>query len=200
MPNSFNADFYVVAATIIPVFYLALSLQGSTLTNTLARWRRAYEDFTQESSQDRQRSVQGMLVSLLTSGIIIGSMIAEYMAILALYDRSDDGITGPFVLWSLLGLLIVAVGGPLGNISEVYFGMFLQAFRFMSGTAGNKVPEEGSGEGSSTHGCERHAGQDEHDSGEDHRGHVLAKDQDAKDDGNHGKATTGSCRSRWRRR
>jgi hypothetical protein len=187
MQNSFNADFYVVAATIIPVFYLALSLQGSTLTNTLARWRRAYEDFTQESYQNRQRSVRGMAVSLLTSGIIIGSMIAEYMAILALYDRSDDGITGPFVFYSLLGLLIVAVGGPLGNFSEVYFGMFLQVFRMMSGTAGNKVPEEGSGEASSTHGCERHTGQDEHDAGEDHKGHLLAKDKDAKDDGNQGK-------------
>jgi hypothetical protein len=28
--DTFNANFYVVAATIIPVFYLALTIQGRT--------------------------------------------------------------------------------------------------------------------------------------------------------------------------
>jgi hypothetical protein len=31
MTNSFNSSFFIVAATVIPVLYLALTLQGSML-------------------------------------------------------------------------------------------------------------------------------------------------------------------------
>jgi hypothetical protein len=37
MKDSFNADFYVTAATLIPVLYLALAVQGSTFDAVL-RW------------------------------------------------------------------------------------------------------------------------------------------------------------------
>jgi hypothetical protein len=40
MQKPFNADFYVTAATVIPVFYLALTLQGSTYRDLMTRWRK----------------------------------------------------------------------------------------------------------------------------------------------------------------
>jgi hypothetical protein len=37
---SFNSDFYVTAATVIPVLYLALAVQGPAL-DEMIRWLRA---------------------------------------------------------------------------------------------------------------------------------------------------------------
>ena len=49
MKDPFNADFYSVIATVIPVLYLAIAVQGSTFS-TLLNWLRALVIRTQGAS------------------------------------------------------------------------------------------------------------------------------------------------------
>lgn len=37
--HQFNSDFYVTGATVIPVLYLALTLQGNSIRDLMTRWQ-----------------------------------------------------------------------------------------------------------------------------------------------------------------
>jgi hypothetical protein len=104
--DSFNADFYVVAATILPVLYLALVLQGGTYEKLLSRseeaWRNAklpYEVYV------FWRLAAYALWSLWLTG--------EAASIWALYTRSD--IPGSIVLVPLAFLILALTAGPVAT-------------------------------------------------------------------------------------
>lgn len=112
MKDSFNADFYAAAATVIPVLYLAIAVQGSTFDATL-RWlygivaRRsgiaarytagARLAWLRKIPGNRGRRITHVSIALVASTIVlfmaialIGSLVGETIAILALYDRQSS--------------------------------------------------------------------------------------------------------------
>lgn len=113
MKGSFNADFYVAAATVIPVLYLAIAVQGSTFDATL-RWlygivaRRGgiVARLTEPGARlarlrkiprNPGRRIARIAITLLASTIVlvmamalIGSLVGEAIAILALYHRQSS--------------------------------------------------------------------------------------------------------------
>jgi hypothetical protein len=106
MKDSFNADFYATVATVIPVLYLAIAVQGSTFDATL-RWlygvivtkerRLARFAWLHRIPRNRGIRVARVSITMLASTIVlamaillIGSLIGEVIAILALYHRQSS--------------------------------------------------------------------------------------------------------------
>jgi hypothetical protein len=107
MKDSFNADFYATAATVIPVLYIALAVQGSTLED-IAKWasRRIYGKPGESSKVRVQLSVMG---ASFLAGAIFGSAWAEVTALNALYNQKADAADAQFVLFALT-IWIVTIG------------------------------------------------------------------------------------------
>ena len=91
----FNADFYITAATVIPVLYLALAVQGSALEEMLT-WARGHNPtvFT--------------LAVIFAGAAVLSSLLAEWTALHDIYRRQSDIGNGQLVLRSL-ALLLIAV-------------------------------------------------------------------------------------------
>jgi hypothetical protein len=121
---AFNGLFYATAATIIPVFFLALAVQGRMYADllqtarALARARR-HPVFTRtadgrlpRSSRLEMGTVNGLawFAALL---IPISGFFGEQGAIIALYRGSDNSSTRIIVLVSTLFLLVAVAMGPV---------------------------------------------------------------------------------------
>lgn len=106
MNRSFNADFYVVAATVLPVLYLAVVLEGSLYRELLHRaekaWvilKRPYEVYI------FWRLIAYAIWSLWVTG--------EVLAVCALYERTSIvGFSGPLVFSALIVLVVAVTAGP----------------------------------------------------------------------------------------
>jgi len=117
----FNTDFYVTAATVIPVLYLALAVQGSTL-NTAVTWlyaakasHRRAEEWVSDINERYGR--RGEIAVSITDPPVIGlatmvvialiislaaSLTGEIAAILLLYTRRACSWEGQLVLISTI--------------------------------------------------------------------------------------------------
>jgi hypothetical protein len=116
-PTVFNTDFYVTAATVIPVLFLALAVQGPALQNLLDGARAAEMRFYERVWKGDYRSSWGLsatTVIVLYGGHIIAGLIlllgvtGEITAIIALYVRHpvENGVTGTILT---MAFLVVAV-------------------------------------------------------------------------------------------
>jgi hypothetical protein len=127
MPHgAFNANFYVAAATVIPVLYLALTLQGPTVRRLMERgidqsYKVLMLELKKESNKSwrqRQAEIWGrsiLTVAFIYTNFIIFSsgIIGESIAIVALYHESASTLSGEFVLGATIGLLAVIAASQL---------------------------------------------------------------------------------------
>lgn len=139
MKDSFNADFYSVIATVIPVLYLAIAVQGSTFS-ALLNWLRALVIRTQgrivELTERRvklrrklgNKGLRGILVFINMLGYsvvlavalsLILSLLAEVFAILALYDRQENPHPALFII-PVIALATVIALVPLGSLTVTF--------------------------------------------------------------------------------
>jgi hypothetical protein len=105
MKDSFNADFYATAATVIPVLYLALAVQGSTL-DAIAMWagRRIWGTPGEANKVRVRLAFQGG--SILAGIIFGGGVLGELTAFNALYNQRADSYDAQLVLSSLIWLAL----------------------------------------------------------------------------------------------
>ena len=100
----------MTAATVIPVLYLALTLQGSTFAGIV---RRVGETIRRHGSQ---RPLLGLIpyVAIATPALLIlfWGLAGEWVAIVGLYNRSKSLGTATFVLIAVILLLIAVITGP----------------------------------------------------------------------------------------
>jgi hypothetical protein len=100
--DTFNVDFYITAAAVLPVLYLALVFEGSTYRKLLKRadeiWEagKLYELY--------------LLWRLLAYALWILWATGEILSIYSLYY--GVALAGPLVLLSLVGLVIAVTAGP----------------------------------------------------------------------------------------
>ena len=123
MRSDFNTDFYVAAATVIPVLYLALGVQGSMLTWVITRLNRSLQVMSRQRPDTplRQLGLVGrvavsyvlMVVALL---ILAAGVVGESAAILALYHQKGGPTTGRFVAASLIALLALTAVSPMWRL------------------------------------------------------------------------------------
>lgn len=136
MKDSFNTNFYLTAATVIPLFYITLFLQGNiiqTITKMmLDAYRSAYRSRFEESRyRGRRMSRQmdkalknaqlrpwillpvifGFTLNVLLLAIFAG-IISEALSLWALFYQSDSFVTREIVLWSMIGLLALLLVKP----------------------------------------------------------------------------------------
>jgi hypothetical protein len=104
--DTFNADFYVVAATVIPVLYLALTLQGSTFESLLAGWE---SNMRANARHARLNRAVLMMFPVLAYLLMVTGYAGELAAIFALYNRSSSGGAGPVALISVIGLMLAVL-------------------------------------------------------------------------------------------
>lgn len=113
MAGTFNSDFYVTTATIIPVLYLALAVQGSTLDVALTWLYRvaitpALSLGYTRPVKGRRLRYRGAFATLLAFVLLlVVSLIGEIIAILALYYRQSSPWRAWWVLISVILLAAV---------------------------------------------------------------------------------------------
>jgi hypothetical protein len=112
--TTFNRDFYATIATVIPVLYLALTVQGQLYGDMLGRaWRgllRKERDWGVSLRPLRLAIPVGLIVAAVA--ILAAGLGGEILAIFALYNASGAR-AGPWVLLSVLVLVVAAAVGPL---------------------------------------------------------------------------------------
>jgi hypothetical protein len=124
--RAFNSVFYLAAATVIPVLYLALTIQGSLLPGLLTRLHRNLELMAKpKDEQARQRRViviLGGAYALIAVAVLIiaAGVVGEIVALLALLRLRDATWERLVVLWSLVGLLVVTAAGPLWALNAAW--------------------------------------------------------------------------------
>ena len=116
MDKSFPADFYVTCATVIPVLFLALVVQGgpyeailSTARSTAQRLPRRNRDY--------------VIVTILSywAYITLGSgCLGELFAVWALYTRSEWRAQRTLVALATLILLLAVVAPPAARLWQAF--------------------------------------------------------------------------------
>lgn len=140
MPNS---DFYVVSATVIPVFFLALTLQGKqfeeaeklmqTLTSSFKKLLDQVEkDIAAKSySRDFWKIISsGFAVSviyLITLALLLISVLGEALAVWALYNEKANSETRVIVLTAILSLTC-SIGLLLFFRLQILWNKFMTIF------------------------------------------------------------------------
>jgi hypothetical protein len=111
-PSTFNADFYTVLATVIPVALLALSIVGFRAYGfqTLVRW------LTRPGRLEDTRISLALLIGVTP---FVFGWLAEGACLNALHDRQNigDGSDG-FIVFIFLTLLGIAIAGPMFDVAE----------------------------------------------------------------------------------
>ena len=142
MHNAFNANFYIASATVIPLFYITLTLQGP-LVEDLQRWLRkggTSVDKWLDSTPNRGDSLpvrkyfaNGLRawiyilawtafdVVLFLSGmlIVLAGILGEGIALWSLFYESDTILTRQIVFWSMICLLGLMARRPTLAIFKV---------------------------------------------------------------------------------
>jgi hypothetical protein len=126
MKDTFNSNFYITAAAILPVLYLALTLQGSTFEGLMKQWINVSKNLPLPfEGIPRARVVKfSAFVVMVTFAtvIIIFGMAAEFLALLALYQQKVSAGVGQFILISMTGLLVVVIAVPFYRFVVTAYG------------------------------------------------------------------------------
>jgi hypothetical protein len=122
MKDPFNSDFYVTVATIIPVLYLALTLQGSTLEQLLRHWKKVTRGAVLSKWNLRSELHMDLvaLVAIYGCGIMFAGIVAEIIVLLALYHQSGGSESKYFVMVVMIGLLILVAAGPFLKFAQTF--------------------------------------------------------------------------------
>jgi len=135
--RAFNADFYVTTATVIPVLYLALTLQGRTYHDVVTRWRKVNKDapFT---FWPQAKVIALAITGIGLSSVILYGVYGEYLALHALNARQASSESQGTVLQASILLLAVTAAGPVLWFLGAYFGTLADDFRgAMAGRLGD---------------------------------------------------------------
>ncbi len=126
MKDSFNVDFYVASATVIPVLYLALTLQGSTLEDLFKQVRENLAPFNVEwTLKINLRQLAFIAIGLFGASFIIMGLVGDFLAFLALYQRKASSAVEQYVLASIAILLFFVTIGPISRLCiTMYHAMF----------------------------------------------------------------------------
>jgi hypothetical protein len=117
----FNSTFYATAATVIPVLYLALTLQGSTHRDLMSRWRKTNQESPMQL-RSQIRVVALTVVAIAAGYVIIFGIIGEYSALQALSAERTGPNTRSNVYDSCIWLLIMVGVVPVLQFSNAFFG------------------------------------------------------------------------------
>lgn len=125
--DTFNADFYIVAATVIPVLFLAVTLQGPTYERILNSWRVNAKKAAEADTSTNPLATLLVAASSYVAAIVILLMGfgSEADAILALYRRRSATGLAFFVLFTIMTLMATVAFGPLAQFLRTLSAVWL---------------------------------------------------------------------------
>ena len=113
-PPAFNGLFYATAATVIPVLFLAIAVQGRTYEN-LVNAGTAADRRLSEATTWRRRTiayVSGSVLFVIAGLILVWGVLSEIIAVAALHQQQASGAAGFIVLIGTIFMVIAAAGPP----------------------------------------------------------------------------------------
>lgn len=124
--------FYATVATVIPVLFIALAVQGTTVQwLAVTYFRRAGDLSFVKKLPSRPRAFRVMVlpaaalalsvVGAVHALILVGGVLGEFFAIYALYQGADTSWHRFVVLVSVTFLIIMVAAGPLVAFFKVAF-------------------------------------------------------------------------------
>src|SRR5215831_13888988 len=108
MKNTFPADFYVVSATVIPVLFLALLVQGPGLEQMI--------EATKKSFDNLERVSPSIVLFILGAGGLVYGIVGEVIALNELQGQHDSMFARVLVFLAVFILLIGVATIPLFTI------------------------------------------------------------------------------------
>lgn len=120
---AFNTAFYATAATVIPVLFLAIAVQGRVLETVTSAATSAAHDYQRaRRSRARLKAVTAHIRALLTvaiaSLIVIDGVAGEISALVALQTRK--GGTETFVATAVVVLSFAAAATPAVTFAKAF--------------------------------------------------------------------------------
>lgn len=113
-PQPFNANFYIVAATVIPVLFVAIAVQSPTWESMIRRIRASQESLL--------ASLAAIGLAITASFILIFAIMGEYVSASALYLQHITPGNGSNVLGALTALIVASAAGPALTLWGALFG------------------------------------------------------------------------------
>jgi hypothetical protein len=113
---AFNGLFYATAATIIPVLFLAIAVQGRTYENLVKTLRAPSPRWTWTFTGPWRQQLPAVIVALATMTIVVAILVfgavSEILAVYALYQQQALARIGQGVLNAVIFLVIATAAGP----------------------------------------------------------------------------------------
>lgn len=115
--------FYATVATIIPVLYIALAVQGNAGASLVsAAWRILSGRKLRTVLPRTVLLVVFLVPAFIATVIVLGGALAESVAIWTLYKGAPPRPgSGPIVLWLTIFLVVAVTAGPLLDYLRVGF-------------------------------------------------------------------------------
>lgn len=139
--NNFPSDFYVTCATVIPVLFLAIVVQGGTYESMLRSAKAAAQKLPR---RQRDYAAAELLPAAAYLALIAG-LIGEIGALIVLYNGSDTRTDRTVVLVATLFLLVIVAAGPAWKWFQVQDAINRQRLRVPVGTVGDPAYGYGAG-------------------------------------------------------
>ena len=116
MAKSFDPNFYVTCATVIPVLFLAVAVQGRTYESVLESALKAAQ--SPAKSETRARLLQAVAFAIWLAGVF-----GEGTSLVVLYRQAAWPNDRWLVLGATMILVVAASAGPLAAYSKLKFAL-----------------------------------------------------------------------------
>ena len=127
MAKSFDPNFYIVCATVIPVLFLVVAVQGSAYQAVLEAAMTAART---KASDGWTRQLRALALSrtlqLIGYATWCAGALGELLALMVLYQGHEESGTRIIVFLATVFLVFVASAGPLSAYTQVRSAIWRQ--------------------------------------------------------------------------
>ena len=126
--SGFNSGFYETEAAVIPVFFLALTVQGRTYEDFMGRWTSSAKQ-TPAKFWPQVRFIGSAFAATALAFTIFFGAYGEFLALSAIYNQHATATIQQSVLISSIALLIVIAAIPAYVFMAAYIGTLAEDYR-----------------------------------------------------------------------
>ena len=138
MNASFNVNYYIVIATINPIFFLPLTLQGTFYGSLIQRINRTTEGISHLLKEGEEVSwktpIDSWVVLVLWQlaiAILAAGIGSEVASLLALYRQQASSGVQQFTLWATVGIIVVTAITPGWTVLRALYSYNLANIRLL---------------------------------------------------------------------
>lgn len=139
----FNANFFIVAATVIPVLFLALAVQGRTYESLVKAFSDAHQRWITPGPRIRVLAAGAISVIAVLAAwvILLYSAVAEVIAIYVLYKQQARSTTAHTAFAAVTFMVIMTAAGPALALIRVVLTEFVSDMKWTFSRHDTGAPE-----------------------------------------------------------